>query len=273
LHVKNIFAQTNRGVLLDVVVFALNLMLMRLLTKYFIELVRLASADDSLAVFQLSLFFTGLLVLPATGAVLKRWHFHHRRNSRQKSRGKAQGQVATPEAMTWGCLSNPIFYFTVSLLISAAAVSLFGTLLFGRAFQSNGAIFVPFILGGLVLSVLQTFFVFHYFSPPKKAPSHKFLRDQRSALAGDACIYLNMILFQVLWNTVGLIPFGRVTSLGDLTARVFFLSFVALLIYFPPRIFYLAEDAHRPTVWLTMFLANSPVILRLLFGANLKVTG
>ena len=49
--------------------------------------------------------------------------------------------------------------------------------------------------------------------------------------------------------------------------------FVSILIYFPPRIFYLAEDINRPTAWLTILLANSPVILRVLFGLNLNVTG
>ena len=33
-----------------------------------------------------------------------------------------------------------------------------------------------------------------------------------------------------------------------------------MLIYFPPGIFYLAEDFRRPAEWLTMLLANSPVI-------------
>jgi hypothetical protein len=47
---------------------------------------------------------------------------------------------------------------------------------------------------------------------------------------------------------------------------LFFLCFIALLVYFPPRMFYLAEDVDRPRTWLTMLLANSPVILRVLFG-------
>jgi hypothetical protein len=36
------------------------------------------------------------------------------------------------------------------------------------------------------------------------------------------------------------------------------------LIYLPPRLFYLAEDGNSPVVWLTMLLANSPVLLRIL---------
>ena len=43
-------------------------------------------------------------------------------------------------------------------------------------------------------------------------------------------------------------------------------SVIALIVYFPPRIFYLAEDAKRPRVWLTMLLANLPVIYRVVIG-------
>jgi hypothetical protein len=62
----------------------------------------------------------------------------------------------------------------------------------------------------------------------------------------------------------------RVSSFADLAGRLFFLCFVALLIYFPPRVFYLAQDGRRPRTWLTMLLANSPVIVRILLGVNLK---
>jgi hypothetical protein len=38
-----------------------------------------------------------------------------------------------------------------------------------------------------------------------------------------------------------------------------------LLIYLPPRLFYLIEN-NRPHVWLMMLFANSPIILRLLLA-------
>jgi hypothetical protein len=50
--------------------------------------------------------------------------------------------------------------------------------------------------------------------------------------------------------------------------RLFFLCFIALLVYFPPRMFYLAEDINHPRTWMTMLLANSPVILRVLLGTD-----
>ena len=99
------------------------------------------------------------------------------------------------------------------------------------------------------------------------------LSRARAALAGDACVYANMILFQLLWNTLTLGGFARVASLADFAGRLFFLCFVAMLVYFPPRVFYLAEDARRPVTWLTMLLANSPVIFRVLVGVRPSVGG
>ena len=50
-----ILAEENRGVLLDVVVFFLNLLLMQWLTRYVVELFRLADAGEPLAQFFLSM--------------------------------------------------------------------------------------------------------------------------------------------------------------------------------------------------------------------------
>jgi hypothetical protein len=260
LNARNILSRGNRGVLLDVTVFVLNLVVMRMLTRYFVGLVRLASANGSLAVVQLGLFFTGMLVLPAAGSILKRWEFHYGRGARG---GRSEDKA-------WGCLMNPVLYLAVSLVISVTAVSLLGSVVFGEDFTKNGALFVSLLFSEIAVGLVQTYFVYRYFTPPKKT-ARAFLRTPRAALLGDACIYLNMILFQVLWNIVGFVPMGRVTDFGVFAGRLFFLCFAALLVYFPPRVFYLAEDGHRPRTWLTMLLANSPVILRVLLGVNLNI--
>jgi hypothetical protein len=75
-----------------------------------------------------------------------------------------------------------------------------------------------------------------------------------------------MILFQAFWNLLAFADLGRPSSVLEFCARFFILCFLALLIYFPPRMFYLAEDINRPRTWLTMLLANSPVIVRVLIG-------
>jgi hypothetical protein len=66
---------------------------------------------------------------------------------------------------------------------------------------------------------------------------------------------------------------GHPTGLLEFAGRLFFLCFIALLIYFPPRMFYLAEDINRPRTWLMMLLANSPVIIRVLIGSSSNAPG
>jgi hypothetical protein len=82
-----------------------------------------------------------------------------------------------------------------------------------------------------------------------------------------------MILFQVVWNLLTFADLGHPSNLLEFGGRLFFLSFIALLIYFPPRMFYLAEDIHRRSTWLTMLLANSPVIVRVLIGTSSNTAG
>jgi hypothetical protein len=267
---RNILAVRNRGVLLDVLVFVLHLLLMRLLTRYFIQLVRLGEADDPLAKFELGLFFLGAFVLPAAGAVLKRWHFHRGGGSGRKGRSRGGGDEGGAGALS-GCLFHPAFYLSLSVCLAVTAVVILGEQVFGESFHQNGAIFLPAIFGSFALCLVQTWLVYRYFSAPKRAPRFAFLLDRRSALLGDVCIYLNMILFQVMWNVLVSGPATRVGGFEDFAGRLFLLCFISMLVYFPPRIFYLAEDFNRPGAWLTMLLANSPVILRLLFGVDLSL--
>jgi uncharacterized protein (DUF486 family) len=98
------------------------------------------------------------------------------------------------------------------------------------------------------------------------------LRSPTSDWLGDVCIYVNMILFQILWNLLLSAPFARIAGVADFAGRLFVLGFVALLVYFPPRIFYLAEDINRPAAWGTILLANAPALLRVLFGINLSIS-
>src|SRR6266850_5212533 len=111
-RLANLFAKTNRGLLLDVFVFVMNVFLMRLLTKQFINLFNHVSAEDPLAKFLLGLTFLAMWILPALGAVLKRWHFHQRL--------KDQGKSVESDTNLAGCLFNPLFYFCLNLVIVPA---------------------------------------------------------------------------------------------------------------------------------------------------------
>ena len=254
-----ILAEENRGVLLDIVVFFLNLLLMQWLTGFVVELFRRAD-DDPLAQFVLSLACVAMWVLPAAGAVLKRWHFHRRL--------KAQGKSLDIDSNFSGCLFNPIFYFCLNLVLVSAILTGVGRFLFGERLLRNGAVFVPLVIAGLICTIVQTFLIYRYFSPPKQPPRHEFLRHPESETLGDICIFTNMILFQIVWNLLTFADLGRPSGPIEFAGRLFFLSFIALLIYFPPRMFYLAEDINRPRTWLTMLLANSPVIVRILIGTT-----
>lgn len=257
---RNILAEENRGLLLDIVVFVLNVFLMQTLTRYVIELFQLVSAEEPLAQFTLSVGALSMWVLPAAGAVLKRWHFHRRL--------KREGKTVEWDSNLAGCLFNPIFYFCLNLFLVSAIIAGLGEFLFGRRALNSGAIFVPLIFFGLICTIVQTFLIYRYFSAPKKPPQSEFLRHPESEILGDVCIFANMILFQVVWNLLTFAPLGRPSGAAEFLGRLFFLCFLALLIYFPPRMFYLAEDINRRRTWFTMLLANSPVIVRVLIGTR-----
>jgi len=256
----NIFAKHNRGLLLDIVVFVLNILLMRRLTGYFIEFFQLASAEGRLAQFAIATMCLAMWVLPAAGAVLKRWHFHRRLQK--------EGRTVDWDSNLSGCLFNPIFYFCLNLVLLSAIIAGLGEFLFGRRLLNTGAVFVPLIFIGLICTIGQTFLIYRYFSAPKKPPRYEFLRNPESEALGDICIFVNMILFQIIWNTLTFAPFGRPSGILEFFGRLFVLCFLAMLIYFPPRLFYLVEDVNRPRTWATMLLANSPVILRVLIGTK-----
>lgn len=256
----SLLAKANRGLLLDIVVFILNLFLMRWLTTLVVQLFQLANDENTPAQFILLLAAVGMWILPAAGAVLKRWPLH------QRLEGPAE--LPFDSSPVSGCVFNPIFYFCLNLVLVSVILAGLGNLFFGRVLLENGALFVPLILLGLIFTILQTYLIYRYFSPPKKPPRWEWLKTPGSELAGDICIFLNMVLFQVVWNMLTLSPLGRPGSVLEFFGRLFFLCFIALLIYFPPRMFYLAEDIHRGRTWITMLLANSPVIIRILIGTR-----
>jgi hypothetical protein len=281
-NVHNILAETNRGLLLDIVVFVTNLGLMGLMTNYFIEVIRRAGENERDA--QLTILVCALLmfVLPAAGAVLKRWHFHQRqriRANQEKAVQRPSGRKTAARLLNpidpkssvaagcsnLGCLFSWMFYFVLSIFLSAVVMSLLQSLIYGRKEMSAG-LFVPLVVVSFALCVFQTALVYRYFLPPKK-PVRPFLRDAKSEQIGDLCIFINMILFQVFWNiAIREFPTLAATSFSNMAGNLFFLTFLALLIYFPPRIFYLAEDFNRPATWISMLLANMPTILRVVLG-------
>lgn len=262
----DLFAEKNRGLLLDLVVFVANILVMQFLTRLYIDLFAEVSAENPLAKLALGLTFLAMWILPAVGAVLKRWHFHQRMAAQGKT-------VEGPETKLAGCLFNPIFYFCLNLVITSAVITGLGEFLFGRRLLNTGAVMVPLIMAGFILTIVQTFLIYRYFSPPKAPPKSEFLRGPQSEALGDICLFLNMMFFQIFWNMLAFAGLGPPASVVEFGGRLFLLCFIALLIYFPPRMFYLADDINQRRTWLTMLLANSPVIVRVLVGGSNAMTG
>lgn len=220
------------------------------------------------AAAMLVLILLGMLVLPPVGASLKRWHLHQRLAQEREGLRRA-GREQLFVGVRPGCLFHPVFHFVLTYVLAAAAMAFVGEAIFGTDFhQTNGARFLSLLGLVLAVSIGQTILVYRYFSPPARAPAHAFLRSPNSELLGDACLYVNMALYQVLWSAMSQTPFGPVTGVEDAAGRLFFLAFASLLVYLPPRMFYLAEDLRRPFAWLTLLLANGAVIASVFFGVR-----
>ena len=251
-----LFARRNRGILLDTVVFLANLFLMQMLVGYFLDVAGAAGNGDELAQLAMFLFCVSLFVLPPAGAVLKRWHFHQRRQGRE-----------VEESALAGCLFNPIFYFCLTAVIFST-VNAFVLQFFAKNGEPGAEIFISSIFIGIALMITHTYLVYRYFSPPKKAPESEFLRSPSSEIIGDIFLFVNMINFQIIWNLLAFAGLPRPTGPFDVLGRILVLCFIALLLYFPPRMFYLAEDIEKKRTWLFILLANSPVIFRVVVGVD-----
>ena len=250
--------KSNRGLLLDTVVLSVNLVGVTLLERPFLGVVRRASANDPTAMRILFGCSVALFVLAPLGATLKRWHYHQRMDGRK---------AADFSEHLGGCLFNPIFYFCLTAVIFAVVNAFVMQGVYGRR-EPTGAVFVTSLFFGIGLIIAHTFLVYRYFSPPRHPPRSAFMRGPASEFIGDACLFANMLLFQLIWNLLSFAGLGAPGGVLDAVARLLVFCFLALLLYFPPRMFYLAEDAGKARTWLMILLANAPVIARLLLGSS-----
>lgn len=252
----------NRGILLDLVVFLLNLTLMIVLTRLTKNLVNDAETDVS-AKALIGLYFTGMFLLQPLGPILKRWSFH---------------QESKFDRDSWaGCLlSGFMFFYLVMMLLVSSIATIMLTEVFVEP-GTGGDLGTVLILIGFLWSIVNTVVIYLYFVRPKKPPRWKFLSTHQASLLGDVCMFLNVICLQILWNNLTTAesfwqhtlstPLGRPGSFTDILGRFIVIGVLALLVYFPGRIFYLAVDGGRKITWLTMLLANLPLLLRAVFSA------
>jgi hypothetical protein len=262
-----IFTRRNRGILLDVVVFLISLILMRTVTRLSLAFVAQAETD-SFAKLAIGLFFAGLWGLQPLGPLLKRWSFHQRDKSFELYKTKLAGCL-----IPWFMF----VYLAMMMMIAGAAASMITEVFFEKGPTAEG-VSVSAFLAGFGLSIVNTVIIYRYFSTPKKKPRWTFLMTPQAEWLGDVCLFLNVICLQILWNclTASAIfwelltgtPLGKKGSFTDILGRFIIIGALALLVYIPPRIFFLVQDRQRRITWLTMLLANLPLIIRAAFAAH-----
>ncbi len=260
----NIFAQENRGILFDIFIFAINLALMPFLTRAFVDLERTAAGGQRLVQFFLFLFFVVIFVFQPLGAAFKRWDFHQRRRGGRRKKKNADGFIfSIADDGIWSLLFNPIVYFLSLLFISIIIIRNLSFSVTDKYISDDDPYFIVYFLLGFLLSVVHSIAAFKYFLSPKKEPKKKIFAKPYSETIGDVLLFINIFMFQILWNVVGeQIRGNQSGDLGGLALKVFFILGVGLLMYYPARIFYAAEDLKKPLAWFTILLVQLPLIIR-----------
>jgi hypothetical protein len=167
------------------------------------------------------------------------------------------------------------FCYLIALVIIAGAAS---TMISEVVLAGNpvaGTVAPAAFLMGVGWSIGCTVVFVRFFLPPK-GPAGPFRDFRRAEGLADLSIYLNLILLQIVWGAVMSsaifwevvikTPLGPPNSWTAILGRFIVLAVVALMVYLPPRIFFLLEQRRRRLAVLTMLLANLPIILKALLA-------
>jgi hypothetical protein len=263
---RKLFAPSNRGIILDLVIFAVSLLLLRALVILAHTVVLHAAVEDVGAKLAVGLFFAALVFIQPLGPMLRRWSFH-RRHAFDTDSGA-------------GCL---LLGFMVVYLVMMFALCTVAAVVLGSVFATSEGVAIALTLAGLVWCVISVCFVYRYFVTPNKPPRWTFLTTPAAEHLGDLCIFVNAIGLQIVWGGVTAsgaftelvtgTPLGRPGSITDILGRLVVTAVCAALLYLPGRIYYLAEDTHRPLTYATMLLANLPLILRITLAPGTSPAG
>ena len=248
----------NRGIVLDCIVFCVNLFLMSDLSTRINDVIGIGPGrvNDSKAMGIMAGYCALACLLPASGAFLKYI---------------SGSQKHTPHfyRKTWGKQFS-------SMMIVVLILQFLSQIIFfiaGYNYQNKLLALMPDSGGtSLLLKVLIPICVLFVIANPILVRMN-FVKNRLQLLSGftrglvefiaDICLFANMILFQIFW---GIFMADLTQDWGGLIERVLALAITSLLLYFPPRFIYLAEDGHRPIAWLTMLLANTPIIIRIIIA-------
>lgn len=247
----------NRGIVLDCIVFCVNLFLMSDLSTRINDEIGIGAgrANDSRALGIMAGYCVLACLLPATGALLKYL---------------SGSQKHTPHfyRKTWGKQFNSMMIVVLIFQFLSQAVFFIA----GYAYQTKLAALTPGGGMSLLLKIFIPVSIIFIIANPILVRMN-FVKNRLQLLSGfarglvefigDICLFANMILFQIFW---GIFMADLTQDWGGVLERVLALAITSLLLYFPPRFIYLAEDGHRPIAWLTMLLANTPIIIRIIIA-------
>lgn len=258
-YFSKIFSPPNRGILFDVFIFFLNFTLLHIVTKTFISFTK-ADEKDFWAHFNVTLFLTALVFLAPIGALLKRRWFWRRI--------EAQNKVDDIEDNAEIPIFGIKFCFVWMLILSLLAGVMWCSLILEN-YLSWTEMFLGVFFGAPAISLLNAWLISSYFKKPEGESRLKFLDTALSASLGDICIFLNIICFQIFWGLLNSEPWRASTGVFDIIESLIAFFLMVLLFYLPARSFYLIEDLKRPSVWLTILLANLPSFLFVAFGIKI----
>jgi hypothetical protein len=255
-----------QGLWADLAVFVASLVLFQLLGSLSREFILRAESDPR-AKLAVGLFFLAVLLLQPWGPWLKRRPFHQR----HPEPGQQKDSLA-------GCGVGLIaFCYLIALIIIAGAASTMISEVVLAAYPAGETIAPAAFLVGVAWAIGCAVVFVRFFLPPKK-PGLGFLGAARTEAWADLSIYLNLILLQIVWGAVMSsaifwevvikTPLGRPNSWTAILGRFIVLAVVALMVYLPPRIFFLLEQRRRRWAVLTMLVANLPIILKALLATG-----
>lgn len=253
-----------RGLILDIAVFVFSLILFHLLGRISRSFIDQAETDGT-AKLLIGLFFVTLLLLQPWGPLLKRRPFHARH----------PGFGSGPENLAGCWIKVLVFCYLIMMMIVAGAAS---TMVTEVLLAGGETIGVLGFFAGLACAVVNVVLFVRFFVPPKRPTRWAFLNSPFAEGIGDISIFLNVILLQIVWGAVMSsdlfweivikTPLGPPNSATAIMGRFIMIAVVALMVYIPPRVFFLIEQKHRRIAWLTMTFANLPIILRALLATH-----
>jgi hypothetical protein len=239
-----------RGVLFDLAVFAINVFLVRFLTRHIGSLLSDSFlSNDPQASHTLLIIISAAFTAQLIGACLKRRPLQARLLAQRDSGDSPLG-----------CLL--VLHFALTLVTSVGIVALM------LPNSSGGVTVLVFFL-----SMIPTALVWRAIMPYKKPPEPDWRNSRGAEIVADLCLFAYMLVNLAVWNTLTSGGNVRATGIGDVFSRALgfvLLTPVILLFYLPPRLVFLVEDYKYPATWISMTLAVAPVAYRFIIGSPLK---